>query len=105
MGSLFCEYLKLSPLVKPMIAKTELISWLLQSSGEFVGIDEGGLSLNCADFLGRASGAYFEIGGLPEVFDQDNQHPVFALEDWRAEAREGNTVLGYSEWVDSHLHE
>lgn len=86
-----------------MIAKNELLKWLLESPGEFVGVDEGGLTLACADSYGRDEGAYLEIGGLSEFFDQDNEHPDYPLEDWQSEAAAGHTYLGYTEWVESRL--
>lgn len=88
-----------------MILKTDLIKWLLESGGEYVGIDEGGLTLVSSDEYGRQTGYYYELGGLPEFYDQSNEHPGYPVEDWQFEARNGDTYLGYTEWVDAKLEQ
>lgn len=76
----------------------ELCEWLQrQGWNDPVGVDEGGLTLRCPQ-----TGAYFEVGGLPEPpeekssWDEDSEYP---MEDWKYEVDNGETLLGYQDWV------
>lgn len=39
----------------------------------------------------------------PRWDDSEGDHPTFTLLDWQQEVAEGNTRLGYAEWVAHQL--
>lgn len=40
-----------------------------------------------------------EVDATGQEYDLDNEHPEYTLEDWHYDVRNGDTQLGYTEWV------
>ena len=76
------------------IKAEELKQWINSlPSGTSIGIDEGGLTLQV---VGNPE-VYLEIGGLPE------EDPKYPRSDWQYEVSNGDTSLGYDEWLEHKI--
>jgi hypothetical protein len=54
------------------INKLELVQWLKTlHDTDLIAVDDGGLTLVALDSGGMDSGAYLEIGGMPDEQDED----------------------------------
>ena len=72
--------------------KSEIMRWLDTIEGDpLIGIDEGGLTLSTAN-----ASYWLEVGGVPDIVE-------YTIEDWIEDVRQGNTLLGFHDWVDHQL--
>jgi hypothetical protein len=55
-----------------MIAIKEIQAWVASLNPDnYVAVDGGGLSLVALDENGKPTGAYLEIGGVPQIEDEN----------------------------------
>lgn len=101
-----------------MVTREELFVWLRTLSPKtYVGIDEGGLCLVTDE---AKTGPYLEVGGMPldddaeyeitsaparEVHDYgwNEEHLEHYRGDWVDEVANGDTYLGYNDWVANRV--
>jgi len=88
-----------------MMTMEELRDWAnaLVHSHTSVAIDDGGLCLVEIDENGKETGCYLEVGGIPLPEAELSKYERFPKEDWRYEVQNGDTRLGYEDWVEHNV--